>query len=104
MIITLYIFYTMEIKQIDTSSTWKKNGERKMGKIKEHIKEIGFFFIMMILLLYVSLGINRDVEDKKKLLRIEQLRDSLEMEFYKKQLESYPTNHSEIKDTSKTSF
>ena len=31
--------------------------------------------------------------------RISFLRDSLEMEYYKKQLESYPYDHSEIKDT-----
>jgi len=30
--------------------------------------------------------------------RLEYLRDSLEMEYYKKQLESYPYDHSEIKD------
>lgn len=31
--------------------------------------------------------------------RVKYLRDSLEMEYYKKQLESYPYDHSEIKDT-----
>jgi hypothetical protein len=34
--------------------------------------------------------------------RISFLRDSLEMEYYKKQLESYPYDHSEIKDTTVT--
>jgi len=29
--------------------------------------------------------------------RVKYLRDSLEMEYYKKQLESYPYDHSEIK-------
>lgn len=33
--------------------------------------------------------------------RIKYLRDSLEMEYYKKQLETYPFDHSEIKDTLK---
>jgi len=67
----------MGIKQIDTSSTWRKNGGIKMKNIKENIKEIQ---------------------------RIQRLKDSLEMEYYKKQLGTYPYNHSEIKDTSKTSF
>jgi hypothetical protein len=31
--------------------------------------------------------------------RIKYLKDSLEMEYIKKQLESYPYDHSEIKDT-----
>ena len=31
--------------------------------------------------------------------RVKYLRDSLEMEYIKKQLESYPHDHSEIKDT-----
>jgi hypothetical protein len=31
--------------------------------------------------------------------RVKYLRDSLEMEYYKKQLESYPYDHSKIKDT-----
>jgi len=34
--------------------------------------------------------------------RVKYLRDSLEMEYYKKQLESYPYDHSEIKDTTVT--
>jgi hypothetical protein len=31
--------------------------------------------------------------------RIKYLKDSLEMEYYKKQLETFPFDHSEIKDT-----
>ena len=31
--------------------------------------------------------------------RVEYLKDSLEMEYIKKKLESYPYDHSEIKDT-----
>jgi hypothetical protein len=31
--------------------------------------------------------------------RVKYLRDSLEMEYIKKQLETYPYDHSEIKDT-----
>ena len=104
MIIILYIFYTMGIKQIDTSSTWRKNGGTKIKNIKENIKEIGFFFTIIVLLIYISLTPNRDVEDKKEIQRIQRLKDSLEMEYYKKQLGTYPYNHSEIKDTSKTSF
>lgn len=34
--------------------------------------------------------------------RVKYLKDSLEMEYYKKQLESYPYDHSEIKDTTVT--
>jgi len=72
-----------------------------MKRISENTKEIGFFLIVMMLLVYVSLTPNQDVEDRKEFLRIEKLKDSLEIEFYKKQLESYPYDHSEIKDTTK---
>jgi len=72
-----------------------------MKRISENIKEIGFLLIVMILLVYVSLTPNRDVEDKKEFLRMERLKDSLETEYYKKELESYPYNHSKIKDTIK---
>ena len=72
-----------------------------MKRISENMKEIGFLLIVMILLVYVSLTPNQDVEDRKEFLRTERLKDSLEIEFYKKQLESYPYNHSEIKDTTK---
>ena len=72
-----------------------------MKRISENIKEIGFLLIVMILLVYVSLTPNRDVEDRKEFLRMERLKDSLETEYYKKELESYPYNHSKIKDTIK---
>jgi hypothetical protein len=70
-----------------------------MKRINENMKEIGFLLIVMMLLLYVSLTPNQDVEDKKEFLRMERLKDSLEMEYYKKELKSYPYDHSEIKDT-----
>ena len=63
------------------------------------MKEIGFLLIVMTILVYVSLAPNQDVEDRKEFLRIERLKDSLEMEYYKKELKSYPYDHSEIKDT-----
>jgi hypothetical protein len=72
-----------------------------MKRISENMKEIGFLLIVMMLLLYVSLTPNQDVEDRKKFLRMEKLKDSLETEYYKKELESYPYNHSKIKDTIK---
>jgi hypothetical protein len=72
-----------------------------MKRISENMKEIGFLLIVMILLVYVSLTPNQDVEDRKEFLRTERLKDSLEIEFYKKQLNSYPYDHSEIKDTVK---
>jgi|694.fasta_scaffold138271_2 hypothetical protein len=72
-----------------------------MKRINENMKEIGFLLIVMMLLLYVSLTPNQDVEDKKEFLRMERLKDSLETEYYKKELESYPYNHSKIKDTIK---
>lgn len=72
-----------------------------MRQIKENFKEVGFFLIVMMLLVYVSLTPNQDVERKKEFLRIQQVRDSLEMEYYKKKLDSYPFDHSEIKDTIK---
>lgn len=72
-----------------------------MKQVKENLKEVGFFLIVMMLLLYVSLTPNQDVERKKEFLRIEHMRDSLEMEYYKRKLDSYPFDHSEIKDTTK---
>ncbi len=70
-----------------------------MKRISENMKEIGFLLIVMTILVYVSLAPNQDVEDRKEFLRMERLKDSLEMEYYKKELKSYPYDHSEIKDT-----
>jgi hypothetical protein len=72
-----------------------------MKQIKENLSEIGFFLIVMMLLLYVAVTPNQDVEMRKEILRLERLKDSLEMEYYKKELKSYPNDHSEIKDTTK---
>jgi hypothetical protein len=72
-----------------------------MKQIKENLSEIGFFLIVMMLLLYVAVTPNQDVEMRKEVLRLEHLKDSLEMEYYKKELKSYPNDHSEIKDTTK---
>lgn len=72
-----------------------------MKRINENIQEIGFLLIVMMLLLYVSITPNHDVEARKEFLRREKIKDSLEIEFYKKQLNSYPYDHSEIKDTVK---
>jgi hypothetical protein len=70
-----------------------------MKQIKENLKEIIFFLIVMMLLLYIAITPNQDVERGKEVLRLEHLKDSLEMEYYKKELKSYPYDHSEIKDT-----
>ena len=72
-----------------------------MKQIKENLSEIGFFLIVMMLLLYVAVTPNQDVEMKQEIIRLEHLKDSLEMEYYKKELKSYPNDHSEIKDTTK---
>jgi hypothetical protein len=70
-----------------------------MKQIKENLKEVIFFLVVMMLLLYVAITPNQDVERGKEALRLEHLKDSLEMEYYKKELKSYPYDHSEIKDT-----
>jgi hypothetical protein len=70
-----------------------------MKQIKENLKEIIFFLFFMMLLLYIAITPNQDVERGKEVLRLEHLKDSLEMEYYKKELKSYPYDHSEIKDT-----
>jgi hypothetical protein len=70
-----------------------------MKQIKENLKEVIFFLVVMMLLLYVAIRPNQDVERGKEVLRLEHLKDSLEMEYYKKELKSYPYDHSEIKDT-----
>lgn len=72
-----------------------------MKQIKENLQEIGFFIIVMLLLLYVALTPNRDAELRKEHLRIEHLRDSLQMEYYKKQLQSNETQEGLIEDTIK---
>ena len=72
-----------------------------MKRISENMREIGFLLIVMALLVYVSITPNQDVEDRKEFLRMERLKDSLETEYYKKELKSYPYNHGEIKDTIK---
>lgn len=72
-----------------------------MKKIKENLQEIGFFIIVMVLLLYVALTPNQDAELRREHLRIEHLRDSLQMEYYKKQLKSQDDDDSEVEDTIK---
>lgn len=69
-----------------------------MKQIKENLQEIGFLIIVMMLLLYVALTPNRDAELRKEHTRIEHLRDSLQMEFYKQQLQS---QDSEVEDSIK---
>jgi hypothetical protein len=56
--------------------------------------------IMMVIgaSIFVSL-LNSKNEQHISHSRVEYLKDSLEMEYYKKQLESYSYDHSEIKDT-----
>jgi hypothetical protein len=52
-------------------------------------------FVTLVFLFTDKPSVNRRVDRD----RVKYLRDSLEMEYYKKQLESYPYDHSEIKDT-----
>ena len=57
----------------------------------------GMMIVFVTLMFAVSKN-NGIVFDKKLSHdRVKFLRDSLEMEYYKKQLESYPYDHSEIK-------
>lgn len=61
------------------------------------------FVISLIMVLFVSaIFLKTNTTNSPKVMshdRIKYLRDSLEMEYIKKQLESYPYDHSEIKDT-----
>lgn len=72
-----------------------------MKKIKENLGEILFFLSFAGVLFIISVTPNYDVEALKKQQRIQSFKDSLETEYYKKELESFPYNHSEIKDTVK---
>lgn len=54
---------------------------------------------VIILTFYSIIRKKSEVKNHMDYERVKYLRDSLEMEYYKKQLESYPFNHSEIKDT-----
>jgi ABC-type glycerol-3-phosphate transport system permease component len=76
---------------------WRRNGGTKIMRNSS-------FFILMGLLMMLFGGIIISItimKNKPKMNheRISFLRDSLEMEYYKKQLESYPFDHSKIKDT-----
>lgn len=65
------------------------------------IKPIHMIFIGVIVItitITTLLFISDNITYKEE-RRIKSLRDSLEMEYYKKQLESFPFEHSEIKDT-----
>ena len=60
-----------------------------------------FFIVMSIMMLLFITGVvllTDGLSTRKKLEhdKIKNLRDSLEMEYYKKQLESYPYDHSKI--------
>jgi hypothetical protein len=72
-----------------------------MKKIKENLGEILFFLSFAGVLFLISVTPNYDVEALKKQQKIQHLKDSLETEYYKKELKSYPYNHSEIKDSIK---
>lgn len=52
-------------------------------------------FVTLVFLFTDNPSMNKKMDHD----RVKYLRDSLEMEYYKKQLESYPYDHSEIKDT-----
>jgi hypothetical protein len=72
-----------------------------LGKIKENLGKILFFVSFGAILFIISINANYDVDANKQQQRIQYVKDSLETEYYKKELESYPYNHSEIKDTTK---
>lgn len=60
-----------------------------------------FFIVMSIMMLLFITGVvllTDGLSTRKRLEhdKIKNLRDSLEMEYYKKQLESYPYDHSKI--------
>jgi hypothetical protein len=67
-----------------------------MKRIKENLGEILFFLSFIGVLFIISVTPNHDVEDLKKQQRIKYFKDSLEAEYYKQQLESYPYDHSKI--------
>lgn len=75
----------------------------RMFNVKNIITTPGVGLIGGLLLVFFFLLIflpNKKIDTKEKLShdRIIYLKDSIEMEYLKKQLESYPYNHSEIKD------
>ena len=57
--------------------------------------------LMMLSFVTIIFVVNDNSYDSKKMShdRVRFLKDSLEMEYIKKQLESYQYDHSEIKDT-----
>jgi hypothetical protein len=67
-----------------------------MKKIKENLAEILFFLSLGGILFTISLTSNRYDEMRKEQVKMQYVKDSLETEYYKKQLESYPYDHSKI--------
>lgn len=82
--------------------TWNKNGEKKMKPNSKIIT--GLSIISIIIGVFLVLGIS--IKNNTRIIRyqtrketqeqIKFLRDSFEMEYYKKQLETYPFDHSKI--------
>jgi hypothetical protein len=67
-----------------------------LGKINENLGEILFFLSFGGILFIISLTANYNLGITKQEQRMQYLKDSLETEYYKKQLESYPYDHSKI--------
>lgn len=63
-----------------------------------------FFFGISMIALGLTFILITIMQSKKSLSdnRLKYIKDSLETEYHKKQLETYPFDHSEIKDTLKT--
>lgn len=82
--------------------TWNKNGEKKMKPNSKIIT--GLSIISIIVGVFLVLGIS--IKNNTRIIRyqtrketqeqIKFLRDSFEMEYYKKQLKTYPFDHSKI--------
>ena len=73
-------------------------GVREVMRNKSFVITISLMMLAFVTLVFI---LNNSSSHSKKMShdRVKYLRDSLEMEYIKKQLESYPYDHSEIKDT-----
>lgn len=69
---------------------------RKNPTLDNVVLMLLFFVLFLVAIGHMLISTMKVKEEKYRILK-----DSLEVEYYKKQLESYPYNHSEIKDSIK---
>jgi len=88
------------IREIGISNTWNKNGVKM--KSKDYFILMVISLVLGYFILKISNNQNKNIivrypKRKEVQEQVKYLRDSFGDEYYKKQLESYPFEHSKIK-------